>query len=81
MPITVVGTPCYVMAGWPHQAQLPPLSLGFVSLVRLVVMAPVPAFAAPFGARLSHKLSRRRLEIALACFVPLVGARFLLAPL
>jgi uncharacterized membrane protein YfcA len=33
VPITIVGTLGYVLAGLPHQALMPPLSLGFVSLV------------------------------------------------
>src|SRR4029077_3690380 len=38
VPITIVGTLGYVVAGWPHQALLPPLSLGFVSLIGLAVI-------------------------------------------
>jgi len=30
VPITIVGAIGYIIAGWPHQALLPPLSLGFV---------------------------------------------------
>src|ERR1700681_3372682 len=32
VPITLVGTAGYMLAGLPHHAQLPPLSLGFLSL-------------------------------------------------
>ena len=31
VPITIAGTIGYMLAGWPHMAQLPPLSIGFVS--------------------------------------------------
>ena len=41
VPITIAGTIGYMLAGWPHMAQLPPLSVGYVSLVGLVLMAPV----------------------------------------
>ena len=34
-------------AGWPQQALLPPLSIGFVSLIGFVLMAPVSSFTAP----------------------------------
>ena len=37
VPITIAGTIGYMLAGWPHMAQLPPLSVGFVSLVGLVL--------------------------------------------
>ena len=36
VPITIVGTLGYILAGLPHQALLPPLSLGFVSLIGVV---------------------------------------------
>ena len=79
VPITIVGTLGYILAGLPHQALLPPLSLGFVSLIGLVVMAPVSSLAAPYGARLAHKLSRRNLEVAFSIFLLLVSLRFLLS--
>lgn len=79
VPITIVGTLGYILAGLPHQALLPPFSLGFVSLIGLVVMAPVSSFAAPYGARLAHRLSRRNLEIAFSIFLLLVSLRFLLS--
>jgi uncharacterized membrane protein YfcA len=77
VPITIVGTIGYILAGLPHLALLPPFSLGFVSLIGLVVMAPVSSLTAPYGARLAHRLSRRTLEIAFSCFLLLVSARFL----
>ena len=79
VPITIAGTIGFILAGLPHQALLPPLSLGFVSLIGLVVMAPVSSFVAPYGARLAHKLSRRRLEIAFGCFLLLVSLRFVVS--
>jgi uncharacterized protein len=79
VPITIVGALGYILAGLPHEALLPPLSLGFVSLIGLVVMAPVSSLTAPYGARLAHKLSRRRLEIAFSVFLLLVSLRFLVS--
>ena len=48
VPITIVGTIGYVLAGWRHMPVLPPLSLGFVSLIGWVLMAPVSSYAASF---------------------------------
>jgi uncharacterized protein len=79
VPITIVGTLGYVLAGWHDRALLPPLSLGFVSLIGVVIMAPVSSFAAPYGARLAHRLSRRTLEIAFSIFLLLISARFLIS--
>ena len=79
VPITIVGTLGYMLAGLPHQALLPPLSLGFVSLIGVAVMAPMSSLAAPYGARLAHRLSRRTLELAFSSFLLLVSARFLVS--
>ena len=77
VPITIAGAIGFILAGLPHQAQLPPLSLGFVSLIGLAVTAPIASFVAPYGAHLAHRLSRRTLEIAFGCFLLAVSLRFL----
>jgi uncharacterized membrane protein YfcA len=74
--ISIAGTLGYVLAGLPHQAQLPFGSVGFVSLLGLALMAPVSSLTAPYGARLAHALSRRRLEVAFGFFLLLASARF-----
>jgi uncharacterized membrane protein YfcA len=79
VPITIVGTLGYILAGLHDRALLPPFSLGFVSLIGVVIMAPVSSFAAPYGARLAHRLSRRTLEIAFSIFLLLISARFLVS--
>jgi uncharacterized membrane protein YfcA len=79
VPITIVGTLGYILAGLPHRALLPPLSLGFVSLIGVALMAPVSSFAAPYGARHAHRMTRRKLEIAFSVFLILVSLRFLLS--
>jgi uncharacterized protein len=81
VPITIVGTVGYVLAGLHDQALLPPLSLGFVSLIGVAVMAPVSSLTAPYGARLAHRLSRRTLELAFSSFLLLMAARFLVSML
>src|SRR6266571_6159171 len=77
VPITLAGTIGYCLAGLPHQAELPPLSIGFVSVIGVVLIAPISSYVAPFGARLAHVLSRRSLEIAFGLFLLVAGARFL----
>ena len=79
VPITIVGTVGYMLAGLPHQDVMPPLSIGFVSLVGVALMAPVSSLTAPYGARLAHRLSRRALEVAFASFLLLVSLRFLVS--
>ena len=76
VPITIAGTIGYMLAGWPHMAQLPPFSVGYVSLVGLVLMAPVSSYTTSYGVRLAHWLPRRKLEIAFGIFLILVALRF-----
>lgn len=77
VPITMAGTIGYVLAGLPHQAQLPPLSVGYVSLIGVALIAPLSSWIAPFGARLAHRVPKRGLEIAFGLFLLLVACRFL----
>jgi uncharacterized membrane protein YfcA len=76
VPITIAGTVGLMIAGWPQQALLPPLSIGYVSLLGVVVMAPVSSYTAAYGARLAHRLSRRQLEVGFGLFLLAVAARF-----
>jgi len=77
VPITLAGTLGYILAGLPHRALLPPLSIGFVSLIGFALMAPVSSVTASYGARMAHALSRRALEIAFGLFLLAASLRFL----
>jgi uncharacterized membrane protein YfcA len=79
VPITAAGTLGYVLAGLPDQAALPVLSLGFVSLIGVALIAPISSWVAPMGARLAHALPRRQLEIGLGIFLIVAAARFLVS--
>lgn len=76
VPITIAGAVGYALAGLPHQLLLPPLSIGFVSVIGVVLIAPVSSYVAPFGARLAHRVPRRRLEVAFGAVLLLVAMRF-----
>ncbi|MBI3435541.1 MAG: sulfite exporter TauE/SafE family protein [Proteobacteria bacterium] len=77
VPITFAGTLGYMIAGWTHMAELPPLSIGFVSLIGFALMAPVSSYMTTYGVRLAHWLPRRQLEIGFAIFLMLVSLRFI----
>jgi uncharacterized protein len=79
VPIATAGAVGYALAGLRHQALLPPLSIGFVSVIGLVLMAPVSTFFSVYGARLAHAMSRRGLEIALGIYLLAVALRFLIS--
>ena len=75
--ISIPGAIGYMLAGWPQMAKLPALSVGYVSLIGLLLIAPTSALVAPYGARLAHRMPKRRLEVAFGIFLMVVSARFL----
>jgi uncharacterized protein len=79
VPITIAGTIGYMLGGLPQQALMPPLSIGYVSLLGFALMAPVSSVVAPYGARLAHALPKRRLEIAFGIFLLAVSIRFVVS--
>ena len=79
VPITIAGTVGFMLAGLPQQSLMPPLSIGFVSLIGFALMAPVSSFTASYGAQLAHALPKRWLEIGFGVFLLVVSVRFTLA--
>ena len=79
--ISIPGCIAYAIAGWPKMALLPPLSLGFVSLIGAALIIPTSILAAPWGVRIAHALPHRVLERALGCYLGFVALRFLAAML
>ena len=77
VPISIVGTLGYIAAGLPHHSLLPPLSLGFVSVIGVVAIAPISSYVAPLGARLAHAMPKRWLELGFGAYLLIVGGRFL----
>ena len=74
--ISIPGAIGFVLAGW-DKPFLPPLSLGFVSLIGLAAFAPVSVMTAPLGVRIAHALTKRKLEMAFGIFLLLVSLRLL----
>jgi uncharacterized membrane protein YfcA len=75
VPISIAGTIGYALAGLPHQAELPPLSIGFVSVIGFAAITPISSLVSPLGARIAHALPRRWLEIGFALFLLTVASR------
>jgi uncharacterized membrane protein YfcA len=81
--ISIPGAIGYIYAGWPRAAEYPdvaalqpPLALGYISLVGLALFIPTSTWLAPVGARIAHRLTKRRLEVAFGLFLVVVCARF-----
>lgn len=74
--ISLPGALGYIAAGWGNP-DLPPMALGFVSLLGLALFAPTTVLTANLGVKLAHGLSRRKLELAFGIFLAIVCLRFL----
>ena len=74
--ISVPATIGYLVARAPHEV-MPPLTVGYVSLLGFAVIAPVAWAVAPIGARLAHSMDRRKLSAAFGFFLAIVAARML----
>lgn len=74
--IAVSGTLGFVISGW-GAVGLPPLSLGYVNLVALLLVAVLASLCAPWGAALAHKLDQKTLKYVFAVFLVLVGLNML----
>jgi uncharacterized membrane protein YfcA len=74
--ISVPATVGYLLART-TEGMMPPLTLGYVSLVGFAIVAPVTWSTAPLGARLAHSMDRRRLSKFFGFFLALVAARML----
>lgn len=76
--IAVPGLIGYVWAGWGNP-ELPPMTLGFVSVLGAAIIIPASVLAAPLGVRVAHGISRRKLELAFAAFLAFVAVRLLIS--
>ena len=70
--IAISGTVGFIISGW-SVSGLPPLSLGYVNLVALALVAVLAAVFAPVGAALAHRLNQQTLKYVFAGFLVLVG--------
>jgi uncharacterized membrane protein YfcA len=78
--VSIPGAIGFMLAGW-DKPFLPPLSLGFVSLIGVAAFAPVSVMTAPLGVRIAHALSKRKLELAFGIFLLVVSSRLLVSML
>ena len=73
--VSIPGALGYVAAGW-NAGGLPPLSLGYVSIIGLALLTPLSLMTVRYGVNLAHRLNNRRMEVALAAYLLFVSLRF-----
>jgi uncharacterized membrane protein YfcA len=74
--IALPGAIGFMIIGW-HQQGLPPLSIGYVSVLALAVIAPVSVLAAPLGARAAHAIPVKMMKRVFSLFVVIIAAKML----
>jgi uncharacterized membrane protein YfcA len=76
--VSIPGAIGYVVAGWGHP-DLPPLSLGYVSLIGFALLTPLSLLTVRYGVNLAHQMQKRQMEIALAIYLIFISLRFVAA--
>jgi len=74
--IALSGTLGFLISGWGVD-DLPPLSVGYINIVALVLVGAMAAVCAPLGAALAHKLDQKTLKYVFAAFLVAVGLNML----
>jgi uncharacterized membrane protein YfcA len=76
MLIAIPGTIGFILSGWGLQG-LPEYTLGYVSLMGLLVLLPTTAATAPLGAKVAHMLPRKFLRLGFSLFLTFVAGKML----
>lgn len=74
--IALSGTLGFLISGW-GVSDLPPLSVGYINIVALVLVGTMAAVCAPIGAALAHRLDQKTLKYVFAIFLVAVGLNML----
>jgi uncharacterized membrane protein YfcA len=78
--VSIPGTLGYVITGWGHPG-LPPLSMGYVSLIGFALLMPLSLMTVRYGVSLAHQLSKRQMEMALSAYLIIISLRFIASSL
>lgn len=77
--IAVPGMIGYAIAGLPYANLLPSGSIGYVSLLATLIVAPIAALSAPLGVAVAHRFTSAQLKRAFGIFLLVLSARFWLS--
>ena len=72
--ISLPGTIGFMIAGL-DDPRLPPGSIGYVNFIGFALISPMTFLAAPLGADIAHRLSRRHLGLLFGAFLVIVAVR------
>ena len=74
LAISLPGTVGFMISGL-DDPRLPPGSIGYVNLIGFALISPMTFLAAPLGADIAHRLSRRHLSLLFGLFLVIVAVR------
>lgn len=74
--ISIPGTIGFIVTGF-SDPRLPPGSLGYVNLIGFALISPLTVWFAPVGAKIAHKLDKRKLSMLFGTFLFIVSARMI----
>lgn len=74
--IALAGTLGFIISGW-DIAGRPPVSLGYINVIALVLVGLTASLCAPIGAALAHRMQQRTLKITFAIFLMITGANMI----
>lgn len=76
MTVSVLGSATFMLTGL-HEAGLPHWSTGYVYWPAWIGLSAGGVFVAPLGAKLSHRISARKLKVCFAMFLVVVATKML----
>jgi uncharacterized membrane protein YfcA len=74
--VSIPGALGYIVSGWGHPG-LPPMSLGYVSLIGVALLTPLSLITVRYGVSLAHQMKKRQMEMALATYLIFISLRFI----
>ncbi len=72
--ISLPGTIGFIVTGW-NDPRVPAGSIGYVSIIGFLLIAPATALCAPLGAKIAHSFSQKKLSMLFGGFLLLAAAR------
>jgi len=76
LPIALAGVTGFILSGW-GVAHRPVWSLGFVNLPAFFSIVVASTIFAPLGAKITHRISPKRLKLFFGYFLLILGAKIL----
>ena len=75
MAVSLPGIITYIFLGYPHMAELPPFSIGYINMLAVAAIIPTSIILAPLGVKASHSLPKHALQRIFAVVLVLVAIR------